>query len=182
MISSKENNPEPTSRETNEKTWRNIQEPKESDEIRNEYGPFHRRFTAGSSTITPERQGIARIAKERQKKVKLKRKTQNLRRTNPNVVEKVIQDFGCCNQSESIDSVNFSNYDFSDNSEAARFSSFWRRQSVEKRNEVEKLKFKEIKNSKNVKKISDPMIFLNQAEYKQNLTEIKRTMRNSDKI
>ncbi|VBB33945.1 unnamed protein product [Acanthocheilonema viteae] len=184
LISSKENIRELTSTEQTDKTWRNIQEPKELRQTQSETA-FHYRFPAGSSTIASTRKNLPWITEKRQKKVKSKEKKQNHRKIGLNIFEEIIQDSGC-KQSESKQIVKLSSYDFSNNSEATTFPLSWTERNIKKWKKLEDLNSKEIKNSENVKEISDP-IFLKQVEYqqfqtKQDLTKTTRIIKNLDKV
>ncbi|CAG9529759.1 unnamed protein product [Cercopithifilaria johnstoni] len=91
FTSSRDNILVPTSREMTDKTWRNIQEIKEVDDKQSDPVAFNRRFAAGSSTIASERQNLPQITKKERKKNKIEGKQTNLKRTDPNIFEEIIQ-------------------------------------------------------------------------------------------
>ncbi|EFO28004.1 hypothetical protein LOAG_00480 [Loa loa] len=156
LTSSKESICGLSSKEMADKTWRNIQEPKELDETQSESVVFHHRFAAGSSIIASE-------GHLRQEEVRLKGKKKKPGKTDPSVFEEIIQDSGY-NNLESKQLANPSSYDFSNNTEAPTFLLSSREENVKKWREMKNIKPKEIRYSKNMKEIVEPMTFFKPAD------------------
>nr|CTP80792.1 Bm8518 [Brugia malayi] len=122
LASSKESIHGLNSREISDKTWRNIHQSKEFDEIQNDSMIFHRRFAAGSCIL--------------QKKIRQNDKKQKSRKTDPVLFEKKINQHSGQIGSKLKQLAKLPSYDVSYNSEILHSSN---EQNVKKKcNELKK--------------------------------------------